>query len=424
MGTTRATTVRDLRRSNRARVLTEVYARGPMTRHELGAAAGVSAATISNLVGGLLEQGVLIEAGAEDSDGGRPRALLQVNPAHGYVVGVDVGETAVLVELFDLGMRLLATDTSRSPDAGLEVDRAVQQILNGLDRVVAAAGVDPAKILGVGVGVPGLVERGDDAVVHAQTLGWDAVPLGALLRAGTTLPLLVDNGAKALGQAETWWGAARHADDAVIVLLGTGVGTSIILNGEVYRGPFSSAGEWGHTTIAVDGRACRCGARGCLEAYVGARAVVSRYDELAGQAGRASAADLVARVGDILAADPRDGAAAQVLAETATYLGAGIADLVNLFNPQRIVVGGWLGRLLGEGQLAQVRAVASQHALRLPFSQVDIVLAELGTDAVALGAATLPTRAFLASGAAPAVATPRPRPRPLPALVTGRQPAA
>jgi len=399
VATARTTNARDLRKSNRASALASIYLDGPLTRLEIASAAGVSPATVSNLVGELLEQGVIIEAGAEESDGGRPRALLRVNPTYGYVVGVDVGETAILVEIFDLDMRVCASHTITPPSAGLPAEEAAGQVLEGLGRVMSESGVAPEAVLGVGVGVPGMVEHGDDAVVHAQTVGWDGVPFGKMLRRGTSLPLTVDNGAKTFGQAEKWFGAARDAENAVIVLLGTGSGISIFADGQMYRGASSSAGEWGHTTVMVDGRLCRCGASGCLEAYIGGHAIVARYDELRRRRPADTARDLVDRISDIASAGPRDRSAAKVLDETATYLGAGIADLINLFNPERIVVGGWVGQILGARLLPAVRDVASRHALRMPFNDVSIVPAELGRDAVALGAATLPVRRFLATGA-------------------------
>jgi predicted NBD/HSP70 family sugar kinase len=401
----RSSNVRDLRKNNRSRALSELYLNGPLTRQEVGTATAVSLATVSNVVGELLEQQVLIEAGVEDSEGGRPRALLQINPSYGYVIGVDVGETGILVEIFDLGMNMLASHTS-SPhmstmSTSLDPDDTVARVLAGLDHVINESRVSPDAILGVGVGVPGLVSHGADAVVDAQTVGWERVALGKMIRRGTALPLLVDNGAKTLGQAEKWFGAARTADNAVIVLFGTGVGTCIITDGEPYRGSSSSAGEWGHTTVMVNGRTCPCGASGCLEAYVGAPAIVTRYDELKRRPARIGSEDVVGRLAAIADAGPRDTAAARVLEETATYLGAGIADLVNLFNPELIVVGGWAGSILGDRLLSRVREVASKHALRLPFSQVSIIPAKMGNDAVALGAATLPISQFLASGAAP-----------------------
>ena len=134
-------------------------------------------------------------------------------------------------------------------------------------------------VLGVGVGVSGLVEQGDQAVVHAQTLGWDAVPLERMLRDGTDLPLHLDNGAKTWAQAEPWFGAGRGARHAAFALVGSGVGAAIVADGQSYRGASSSAGEWGHTTLVYGGRDCRCGARGCLEAYIGAESIIARAAE-------------------------------------------------------------------------------------------------------------------------------------------------
>lgn len=395
----RTTTVRDLRKSNRSSALWQVFLNGPLTRQEVGAVAGLSPATVSNLVADLVADGVVAEVGLEDSNGGRPRGLLQVNPGYGYVIGVDVGETAVLVELFDFGLQLRARHTSVTDMSVLDPQDAVTHITEGIQAVIAEADVPEQAILGVGVAVPGLVEHRAYAVVHGQSIGWLGVPLEEMLRASTGLPIMVDNGAKSLGQAERWFGAARGTDNAVIVLLGVGVGTCIISNGEVYRGATSSAGEWGHTTIVAGGRTCRCGAIGCLEAYVGAGAIAARYDELAPAPRPGGPADLEGRIAGIIARRDEDAAAAQVLGEVVTYLGAGIADLVNLFNPERVVVGGWLGMALSAELLPDIRKAAGAHALQLPFSCVEIVTAELGQNAVALGGATLPIAGVLSAGA-------------------------
>jgi predicted NBD/HSP70 family sugar kinase len=404
----KTTTVRDLRRSNRSRALWELFMHGPLTRQELGEATGVSPATVSNLVGDLVDQGVVIEVGLEESNGGRPRGLLQVNPSFGYVIGVDVGETAFLTELFDLGMEVLASHRSTTDLSRLDPADAVTHVVEGIDAVLAQSGVERSRVLGVGVGVPGLVEHGTDAIVHGQSVGWEAVPFERMLRERISLPLLIDNGAKTLGQAEQWFGAARDTDNAIILLLGIGVGTSIISNHELYRGATSSAGEWGHTTVMIGGRLCRCGAAGCLEAYIGAGALVQRYDELRHRRhATVNLNDLEDRVAAIIAAPPGDRAAAQVIDETVRYLGAGISDLVNLFNPERIVIGGWLGHTLGTPVIDRVREAAKGSALRLPFSHVSIIEAELGKDAVALGAATLPLAQMLSAGAVPPARAPQ-----------------
>lgn len=399
------TTVRDLRRHNRSALLSKLFFDGPLSRHELSALTGLSAATVSNVTGELIEERLIIEAGLIDSDGGRPRVLLRVDPNYGNVVGVDVGETGVKVELFDLAMSARATVEHTLPSVRPEPATVVAQIASGLREVIAKAGVDERTVIGVGVGLPGIVERsagdGADVLVHAQTIGWDGVPLATLLReSGIQLPLFFDNGAKTLGQAEMWFGAGKGAGHAVIVLIGSGVGAAVIADGTTYRGATSSAGEWGHTVISYAGRQCRCGSRGCLEAYVGAEGILDRYRQSRG--GRAVAGvDEQSGLEALLAAASRSKTAARVLHETAGYLGAGIANLVNLFNPERIIVGGWAGLALGAQLLPDIREAARAHALRHTYSQTTIELCRLGPDAVAFGGATLPVAALLARGGDP-----------------------
>ena len=221
-------------------------------------------------------------------------------------------------------------------------------VLDGVTEVTESAGVPPASVLGIGVALPGVVDSDAGGTVHAQSLGWSAVPLGALLREATDLPVLLDNGAKTLGQAEMWFGAGRGYRHVVVALVGSGVGAAVISEGASFRGSRSSAGEWGHTTLVHGGRLCRCGARGCLEAYVGAEAVLDRFH----QAHRGKPLPGPDEpVGAGTAARPRRVRRAQRPGYSprrpATWAPAS-GNLINLFNPERIIIGGWAGLLLGE----------------------------------------------------------------------------
>jgi predicted NBD/HSP70 family sugar kinase len=392
---TRRTTVRDVRRANRASLLTDLFHGGLQSRQELGATTALSQASVSNLIGEMLDEGLVEEAGLVGSDGGRPRVLLRVRPGFRYVVGADVGETRLLVELYDLAMtRLAAVTLEHGDDPGQVAGR----LLEGLSAVLGEAGVDPADVLGFGVGVPGVADQ--DGVVDSQSTGWEAVPLAAMLRAGTDVPIFVENGAKALGQAEMWFGAGRGCRHAVIIMIGTGVGAAVVVDGRGYRGANSNAGEWGHTTLIYEGEVCRCGARGCLEAYIGAERVGAR---LAAATGLPRGPGLLP---GLLAAETLPDAAAEVFAQTVGYLGAGIGDLINLFSPERIVLGGSAGVPLGRRFLPEIRVAAARHALRRPYAQTSITLCELGPDAVATGAATLPVARLLADGGLPDLSEP------------------
>ncbi|WP_440104828.1 ROK family protein [Streptosporangium sp. H16] len=399
-------TVRDVRKGNRAMLLRTLYFSGPVTRNELTRLTGLSAATVSSMTGDLLAENIVVEAGQAESDGGRPRAILRVNPVYGHVVGVDVAETHVRVELFDLEMNERARAEYALRPGGHQIELVVRHILAGVEAVLDDAGVPADQALGVGVGVPGIVEDGPDALIHTRTFGWDGVPMGALLRAGTALPLFVENGAKALGRAELWPalrrggdpgrdGAGRGSGDAVIVLIGSGVGAAIVSDSVTFRGVSSSAGEWGHTKIVVNGPICRCGGRGCLEAYIGAEGILDR----AGVPTRTTdwQAELAALV------ESRS----PVITQTVTYLGVGLSNLINLINPERIVIGGWLGLLLGRHLLDDIRAASAENSLPRPYAATSIVLGRLGPDAVAHGAATLVLGEFL--NAHPFARIPAPR---------------
>ncbi|MCT4352265.1 ROK family protein [Streptomyces sp. Je 1-79] len=404
-------TVRDLRRESRTAVLQRLYFDGPLSRLALGPATGLSSGSVSNVVAELVADGLVEEAGSVDSAGGRPRTLLRIRQDSAYMIGVDVGETRVRVELFDLALtelarveKPLAANGPRREDR-YDVAVVVAHVRAGIEEVVRQAGVGPEKLLGVGVGVPGIVARTpeDGAVVHGQTVRWDAVPLERLLRESVPLPqsvpYFIDNGAKTLGQAEMWFGAGRGAGSAVVVLFGSGVGACVVSDD-----PRSArAIEWGHLKVRVRGRRCRCGAQGCLEAYAGAEALLERWREAGG--GPPDGADEETALTALLAAayppDPgvqADTTALAVLEETAEYLGAGFADLINLFQPERILVGGWAGLQLGARFLDSVTEYAALYALSYPASRVSVELGTLGPDAVTVGAAILPLADFFAQG--------------------------
>ncbi|MZD06306.1 ROK family protein [Streptomyces sp. SID5785] len=412
-------TVHDLRRANRAALLQQLYFDGPLSRHELGSATGLSSGSVSNVTAELVAEGLAEEAGSVGSDGGRPRTLLRIDPGGGLLIGVDVGENLVRVELFDLVLTELArVEHPLAVRDHYDVDVVVRHVQDGVAEVLAAAGADPERLLGVGVGVPGIVARGEDggAVVHGQTIGWSAVPLERLLRTGSRLPqsvpYFIDNGAKTLGQAEMWFGAGRGAGSAIVVLFGSGVGACVVTE----DGAQARAVEWGHLTVRVRGRRCRCGSRGCLEAYAGAQSLVGRWREATGapQDGggeEAALADLLATAygeAEVPAEDREQ--AVRILDETAEYLGAGLSDLVNLFQPERILIGGWAGLQLGPRFLEPVREHVAAYALTYPLGRVGLEMGRLGPDAVTVGAATLPLAAFFARGGRRADPLPVPEP--------------
>jgi len=385
-------TVSDVRQRNRTQALLSIILAGHTSRAELARESGLSVASVTNLVSELISEGLVIEAGSVASSGGRPVTLLAPNPDGAYFLGADVGERGVAVELFDLSMRRI----DREFRGGREVE-SIAAISSDLDEALdALKDRNPQawpRLVGIGLGLPGIVELTDDGrqVLYAQSLGWPPVPVTTLI--SHDIPVFAENGAKTQAMAELWDGAARGVDEALVVLLGRGVGLAIVSKGELARGLTSSAGEWGHVKIVRGGRLCRCGGRGCVEAYLGADAILDQWREAGGEfEGTGWRA-----IGELLDAD-RDGdnVAAGIVSELVATLGSALGGLVNLTNPARVVIGGWVGLRLMTALSERIEPAIRAEALERPGQQFDLRACRFGGDTVALGAAIMPLEYLLA----------------------------
>ncbi len=389
-------TTRQLRRINRGTLLKQVYFGGPISRLELSQLTELSPATATNLTSELLAEGVIVESGIEESEGGRPRTLLKINPKFGYFIGIDVGETRIQSELFDLTMKRLSTVIHPLNREENQPQQVVEPIVSSVQDLLAQANLQSNDILGIGIGMPGMVDPASGVSVYAPNWDWHDVPFLSILKTHLKMPIYLDNGAKAMALAESMFGAGRDKDSLAVLLVGTGIGAGIITKGSLYRGATNSAGEWGHVTVELGGRLCRCGSRGCLEAYAGAQGIIQRMSELAPENHLFRNSDQMANIIAITeAARNGDPKARQVLSDTAVYLGAGVANLINLVNPQLVLLGGWVWMQIGDVIDGEFHQAIKQYALKQPYSKTQIGQCQLGQDAVPMGAATLPLNFFL-----------------------------
>jgi predicted NBD/HSP70 family sugar kinase len=386
----------EVRRASRFEVLHQLYVAGSATRDELADGSGLSFATVATVVGELLDWGVVREVATEASGGGRPRTRFAVNPARGSVLGIDVAETYVQVDLLDLALaaqasirRELHPRRNRPADVREHIDRGVRAAL-------AEAGVAREDVVGAGVSMPGQVDRAGGVSVFAPNFSWRGVPFVELLAERLAVPMHLDNPLKASAIAELWFGAGRRTDDLAVLTIGTGVGAGLAVAGSLVRGTSNCAGEWGHTTIVPDGRLCRCGNRGCVETYVGAPGIMRHLRELAPDSPLSSPDDQTATITRLAAGLAEDDATARaVLAETTRYLGPAVGNLINMLNPSLIVVGGWVVDLLGPWLVPAVTERAARHTFDRSFSATRIETSRLRRNPVSLGAAIFALEGFL-----------------------------
>ncbi len=386
----------DLRYFNRHRILKALYFNEPLSRQDLSRLTNLSVATITNLITTWLDQGVILESGTTRSRGGRPRVMLTLNKEYGSFIGIDLGETLIRFHLFDLKMNLKHTVTHWLEDENIQPTEVIDDIVSGYRELLAISGYPEEKVIGIGIGVPGVVERKGGISVFAPNWGWHNVPLMEKLEEKIHRPIIMDNGAKAMGLAEQWFGISPNKQDLVALLIGTGVGAAIITNGELQRGVSNSAGEFGHTTLALNGRSCRCGGQGCLETYVGAPGVIQTLREIAPDSpmlqGKTQS-DIITNI--VSAAESNDETAWAVIEQTAHYLGAGLANLINLYNPETIVLGGWLSTLLGPFLLQNITPYIEKYGLPQPSAVLQLELSHLGENSITMGAASLILDDFL-----------------------------
>ncbi len=310
-----------------------------------------------------------------------------------YLIGVDLGGTNLKVALLDLEGNI-RKKVSVLTKQGEEV--VLRQIVKAVEEIVKKTRVKKSAVLGLGIGTPGLVDSIHGIVYNLTNIsGWRNVALKEYLEKNIKLPVYIDNDVNLMALGELMCGAGRGVKNMVCLTLGTGVGGGVIIEGRLYRGSTLSAGEIGHIPVNIDGPRCVCGSYGCLESYVGNARIVEKAVK-AIQGGRRSHKKKLAE-GDLKAVTPRiisraarqgDRLAKEIWEETGKYIGLALSGVVNLLNPEMIVLGGGVaqaGKLLFE----PVRRTVKERAMNIPAGKVKIVPAKLGKDAGLIGAGML-----------------------------------
>lgn len=360
----------DLRRHNTAAVLRLIWEEG-LSRADVSRRTGLSRSTVTGIVQQLIDLGLVAEGPCQRSKGGRPPTLLRVVEDFRHLVGVELGASHCSVVLTDLRGRIL-----RRADADLDVQQdpvgTQACMIKLIEAVLAAQGLDNADLAGIGLAVPCPLSGPDRLDPNILPRWQDQTP-AAMLAEIFGVPVITENDANLGALAELWWGAGKDVGDFCYIKVATGVGAGHIIGGSVYRGAGGIAGEIGHTAIDPNGPLCRCGLRGCLEAMVGREQLERRLG--------------MPLQTIIQAAHAREPVVLKGLAEAGEYLGIAVANLLNLLNPSRVVIGGALTHA-GDALLEPIRNGARRRALFTSVENSRVVFSELGEDAVALGAAT------------------------------------
>ncbi|MDG9683802.1 ROK family transcriptional regulator [Streptomyces sp. DH18] len=367
-----------LHRANLERVVRAVRMAGSLTQAEIARSTGLSAATVSNIVRELKDGGT-VEV-TPTSAGGRRARSVSLSGDAGIVIGVDFGHTHLRVAVGNLAHQVLAEESEP-----LDVDASSAEGFDRAEvlvkRLIAATGIGPDKVIGIGLGVPGPIDVESGTLGSTSILpGWTGINPSEELSGRLGVPVYVDNDANLGALGELVWGSGRGVKDLAYIKVASGVGAGLVIDGTIYRGPGGTAGEIGHITLDESGPVCRCGNRGCLETFTAARYVLPLLQPSHGPGLTMERVVQLAREGDP--------GCRRVIGDVGRHIGSGVANLCNLLNPSRVVLGGSLAEA-GELVLGPIRDSVSRYAIPSAARQLSVLPGALGGRAEVLGALAL-----------------------------------
>lgn len=390
---------------NQQLVLQLIQGRGPISRKDITQISGLSPATVSGITSALIDLGLVHEIGEAEETGraGRRAVLLRLNPHAGYVVGVKLAVHTISSVLTDLDANVLHFVEHMLPDGDLTAapfnpDATIQATIAVVENLLSIAHIEPRRLLGIGVGVNGIVDADAGVSNMAPHFGWRNVPLAAPLAAHFGVPVHLENDSRTLTIAEQWFGSGREVDHFIAVTVGYGIGAGVVANKQLYRGAVGGAGEFGHITLQEDGPLCSCGKRGCLESFAAVPAIFRQIEAAlaAGESSVLTESQPLTLEAVAQAAHAGDAVAQRVVATAGRWLGLGLVSLVNILNPELIVVNGEAVSL-GRPYFEPMEAALREHVFDGLADLLRIITEPSGNEMWARGAACVALSALFTS---------------------------
>ena len=377
------------------RILNLLRLRPGISRVEIVNRTGLGKGTVSTIVSRLIREGVVREVGkgVQLASVGRPPVKLKLNACVHLAIGIELTGSECIAALTDLYSDPLRVEYCTMPD--LSVDAALDAIARTVDQLMD--GYDMASLLGVGVGVPGLVDETQQRVIYGENIEWFDVPLGPMLSERTGKPVMVIPRPAAGVLGEYWYGIGKGHANLAYIPVGIGIGCGILVRGELYKGSTGCAGEIEHIIVAPDGQGqrCRCGNVGCLGTLASLPAIVTQAREGVEQGRKTVLAEWTQGVSPsttsemvIRAAGEGDPLSVEIVQQAAGYLGIAVSTVISLFNPSMVIIDSEMLEL-GDMFLDPIRKTVHRRAFPKALPAVKVVPGSLGRQATAIGAATL-----------------------------------
>jgi len=364
---------------NRSIVLNVIRDKGPLSRADVSRRTKLTRSTVSSIVSYLTKKNLVRETGLSSSGVGRRGILLELNPKAYYIVGIDLGTLNTIAAVVDLEGKIV--ERVEHPTNGEKNrDDVIERVKAAIHEVISASNLNLQKIAGIGLAVPGLVDSKKGMILFIPNFGWKDTPLREILEEEFHTPIFIDNNANAMALSEAQFGIGRGVKN---------------INREIYRGETECTGEIGHTTVDYNGPKCSCGNNGCLEVMAAGPAIARRAVKAIREGRKTVITELVEdNLNQITAAvvaraaNQGDRLAREIMEKTGEYLGTGIANIINLFNPQMVIIGGGVAQA-GNLIFDPLKRIMKKRAFSVPAKVVKIATPSLGRDCTVIGAASL-----------------------------------
>jgi predicted NBD/HSP70 family sugar kinase len=392
-----------IRNINQSILLNLIRAHAPISRPQLAMLSGLSQVTVIKITNNLIDRHLVLENEYAESTGGRRAGLLEINPEGGFVVGLMSQSSSLTAIILNLNSDLVyskqwdITFRDNSP-------QAIDLIAQCVEELFCDSGVPKEKIIGVGLGMSGLIDAERGCCIDSWMMNWQNVEISRPLEERLGVPVFLDNDVNCLAIYEKLFGQGQPYQHFLVVAIGQGVGLGIVVNGDLYRGAFGGAGEFGHTAVATEGRLCACGNHGCLETYISESGIVKNYLEYV----RSTTYSLEKGIQEptifevVERARNGDEAAIAAFQRAGVLLGVSLANLVNIFNPECVMLSGPAvddGILTGGLLLEPMHQAFKQHLFSQIGKDLHFIVERRGFESWARGAGSLVLRHFFASPA-------------------------